>query len=143
MDNYKKGSYLLGIVGLSSCILLTAYTSTKIGENYFELYNYFSFPVLSMSIALIYVMKNIKPNEKNRKLIETISNTTLGIYLIHMISFQFITKVLKYNLAESSILFMIPVISIIAFSISFLLVFIYKKIMDIFKTKRLKNNHII
>ena len=133
LDKYKKLAYIFGCVGLLSCIILTIIASNKSGYTYVEFFDNLGFPVFCMSVALIYLMKNMNPKEKYRKLIENISSTTLGIYLVHMIVFQFIAKVLKIKIYESANIIVIPALTIGVFIISFILVFIYKKVISYIK----------
>ncbi len=126
LDKYKWLSYCLGIFGLISCILLTAYSCRVMNVNNFIYYDNFGFPVYCMAIALIYLMKNMKVKDSS-KLIPVLSSTTLGIYVIHMIFVQFILYKLNYDLASTHIIYTVPLMVLVVFVISFIITFIYKK----------------
>ena len=135
LDKYKNLAYILGFIGLLSQILLTLYISNKSGINNFDFYNNMGFPVFAPSIALLFWMKSFKPKECHRRIIETFSNTTLGIYLIHVIFIDCITYIIKYDLANSFTIVTIPITTIIVFLISFILVYFYKTIMGFTRHK--------
>ena len=138
LDKYKKISYVLGIIGFVLCILLTSYTSTFYNANKFDYYNNFGLTVYCPAVALIYLTKNFKANEKFRKLIESISTTTLGVYIIHMMVIQFILYKINYDLASTQIIYTIPLMCVMVFIISFIIVFIYKQLIHSLKKIILK-----
>jgi len=89
--NIKKGNrkviYILGILGAISTVVLTAMASLKTGKTEGAFYSYFSPNVMLVSISVFiffkYEISKIKFSRKSIAAIETLSNCSFGIYLIH------------------------------------------------------------
>ena len=79
--------YFLGIVGVITTIVMTIFSSIRMGEADFSWYSYLSVNVLFESAAIFLLFKNVKMFEKLPNFwklwIESISRYTFGVYLLH------------------------------------------------------------
>ena len=137
LDKYKRIIYVLGIVGLFFCITLTRYDSIKYNTYNFPFYNNFGFPVYVMSIALIYLMKNIKI--KHKKIIDILSKSTFGIYIIHLFVLQLLNTSFHVYTLKLNTVFLIPLISILVFVISLMVVLIFSFLKNVCIIKQHKH----
>ena len=98
-----------------------------------DLYDNFSIFTFLEASALFVFFKNIKRNIKNKakQSINELSKCTLGIYITHVLIILIITS--TTNLSDYNALLTIPALSIIVFAISFVITFIFRKILIIRK----------
>ena len=117
--------YILGLVSLLLTIFLTYDKSMECGT-YVETYLGYMMPnVFFMSIAVFVYMKNLKL--RSVKLIEVISEHSLGIYGIHMLVVFLFWKFGIDTFILPGII-SVPMISIAVFIISLVIVWLLKKI---------------
>lgn len=132
---YEKRLYILGIVSIISCAILTYVISWYDNVNNPCFYNEFSVFTFFETIALFLFFKNksfISEKVYSSK-ISSIASYTLGIYITHILvmyslfDFNFI-KITDFNPILS-----VPIISILVFIICLFIVYIFKKIKFIGK----------
>jgi surface polysaccharide O-acyltransferase-like enzyme len=97
-------------------------------------YAYFSISTFFEAICLFTIFKNlkIKCSAKLTKIIEWISSTTFGIYLIHIFVLEKFLSITNFALTTYSVVKM-PLLIIIVFSISFLITSLFKIIINLYK----------
>ena len=115
-----------------STIFGTYYLSEKVGKFIDFFYGYFSVSTLIQAISYFIILKYIGENMFNNtirrsRIINIISITSLGIYLIHPIYIRILRKV-GITVFNGNPIIMIPTIAILAFLLSFLTIFIIQKI---------------
>lgn len=132
--NIKKGGrkviYILGILGAISTVVLTAMASLKTGKAEGAFYSYFSPNVMLVSISVFiffkYEVSKIKFSRKSISAIETLSNCSFGIYLIHDFFNMFFSGMgidtMKYNPLLS-----VPVTALLVYCASLLVGYIISK----------------
>lgn len=126
-------SIILIFISTLVTIFGTFYLS-KDADNFVEFfYGYFSLSTMLQSISYFIVLKYIgeKINIKNTKLISvivTVSSVSLGIYLIHPIILWAENEIGISALNGNNPLYMVPITAILAFIMSFLIVYHIRKI---------------
>lgn len=140
--NLRKGLvniiHILGSTGLITTIVGTYITTKNNGGNYVpHLYSYFAPNVIFMSISIFLLFKNISweklINKKLYlyKLILTLSNTSFGIYLVHLLVLDIISSGV-IGITIDPFLFNpiigISLVSAITFLLSYFVVIIFQKI---------------
>ena len=96
------------------------------------LYRYLSPPVIVMALGIFMLAlknaQNIKPaNSATRKIVESISAATLGIYLIHPLFLSFLDRFV-FSVMDFSALISIPITTIIIFLLSYIAIYIISKL---------------
>lgn len=120
--------YVFGLIGFILTIFMSKYTTLKfqtLNETY---YQNFMINVLFETLGIFVLFKySFNHETKNNNLIVNLSNATFGVYLIHI----FIIHLLAYfglNTLSFSTCLSIPLISLLTFIISSLLVIIFLKL---------------
>jgi len=127
----SKVIYILGIISAFVIFFLTRYSSLKSGKLVEDYFNYLNLFVLAESVAAFVFIKNMSEflyqKERAVKCISKISVYCFGIYLIHDLAIQLL---LLFNFKSTSFnpAFSIPIIAVIVFIISFVLVFLIGKV---------------
>lgn len=144
LDKYKFSKsqkrivYVLGFIGLIVTIFGT-YILTKHNEGVLveHLYSYYAPNVIFTSIAIFLIVKNIDwdsvigNNVFARKLIQSLSNTSFGIYLIHLLVLRVLSSGyigITINASLFNPLISIPLVSTITFVLSHFIVMILQKV---------------
>jgi len=132
LNDYKKYNIKLLLVYIISTLI--TFVSTILlsihNSSYFE--NLFAYRSLfmmlsSISIFMLFIINKEKILSKlNENIILNLSKYSFGIYLIHVIVFNFITE--NINIINYSSLLFIPLISLVIYIISYILVIIFNKI---------------
>lgn len=123
--------YILGIIGLSMTIGLTAYRSFRLGEPNSDFYDNFSIGVLLQSIAIFTFAKYRERRElSNRKasILIHLSKCSFGAYLVHVFVLTVLNKVFGLQASSFTPVLSIPATAIIATVISFLTSYVINKI---------------
>ena len=120
------------IISTLSTIFGTYYLSEKANKFIDLFYGCFGVSTLIQAISyfifLRYIGENILSKSiQKSQIITTLSITSLGIYLIHPIYIQILSKV-EISVWNGNPLIMIPIVSILTFLLSFLTIFIIQKI---------------
>lgn len=136
-DISKKNAkifYVLALICCFACYIGTYLLSLYQGNN-FNLMKEFSIFTLIEAIGIFLVFKkhifNIKDSLK--KVIYCVSNCTLGIYVVHLLVMYFLFDYNIIQINSFNSFLSIPIISILVFIISFVLVYFIKKIKIIGK----------
>lgn len=83
----QRISYVLGVLGFISTIILTFFSSNKLGKPYELFYSSFSINVMLMVIGIFvffkYVISKKKWKEKYIKIISKLAKYSFGVYLVH------------------------------------------------------------
>lgn len=125
-------SFFFIVISTLITIFGTYYLSNQV--NMFDgfFYEYFSVSTLIQAIAYFIFLRYIGQNILNKStkiphLITTLSMTSLGIYLIHPIYINILSKV-EISIWNGNPIVMIPFISILTFLLSFLTIFMIQKV---------------
>jgi len=137
----EKIIYIFGIISVFGCSILTYLASNYTGSNTTVFYNEFSIFTFFESIALFLYFKNCKNKylEKHKDKILKIADCTLGIYIIHIIVMNSLFDLNIIKITSFNPIISVPLISIIVFIICLIIVYGYKKIKEIVKTKIIRN----
>lgn len=124
----KKLIYCLGIIGAFVTIMGTYVLFVTTGRA-LQLYNNLGLNVLFMSIALFVFIRNrfSGAGVKERGMVKVVSKYSLGIYAIHALIVEVAYLALD-RIGSSLAIINIPIVFVLAFSISLLLSFIASKI---------------
>lgn len=122
-------SYLFIFIGVIITFFGTYYLSHSTGKFYDYFYEYLSINALLVSIGVFQLFNNKinKVNEKMKPILSSLNECSFGIYLIHpfIINILVIFGVFSYTLNP---ILDIIIISLVCFILSFIVVFIIKKI---------------
>lgn len=122
--------FILGIVSFISMSFLTSYYSVKAGVRVTAFYNNFSLFTCLESLAIFlffeYKIGEKKVNNNVKNIVFSISECTLGVYLIHDL-FIICIENLGFTILDYPIYITIFIFSLICVIISFLIVFIGKR----------------
>ena len=114
--------YLLGVCGALITIFGTVIASAYAKEFVKFFYYYLSINVLAMGVAIFVFAKAHwnKPlsSEKSKRVLQTLSRCTLGVYLIHPLFLALLKKVFETQLMGSAPLLSVPALSIAVFLLS-------------------------
>lgn len=113
-------TYLLGVIGFVSTIVLTAMISIKEQIPNSHYYDNTSLNVFLESIAVyVWFKYNVKRNGHFENIIMMFSKYSFGAYLIHMLIILQLDKLLGLNALTFNPALSIPIIGVIVFVISF------------------------
>lgn len=130
--------YSLGVISYVMTILLTKHFNKN--ESF---YGYFSVMTFIEAVAIFVLVKQIcskiNINEKVSNVITKITKLTLGVYIVHPI---FITIFERINIMPSNwnTYISLPVISVVVYSLSLFVTYIFFKILDIIKVIKKRGN---
>jgi len=141
---YVLGQWTLSTRGIwvTAIIFLIAAFTVFAGTNYLTvqavsfdgfLYNYLGFPAIIMSASLFLLFKSLGKlfDEKNMLFVRQLAGATFGIYLVHVFVQEGLRKGwLGFRLYPwmGPSIYMIPLTGLAVFGISFVIVFVMKKI---------------
>ena len=121
----KQYIYLFGFLGVLSTIILTQISSCMIGCAKATYFDNFTVGILVESIAIFVLFKDyIKKNN----IIITISKSSMGIYLVHVLFIEIFLKNFDKYFLNINPIFSIPVLAIIIYIASFIVAFLLRKI---------------
>ena len=132
-----KGIYVGGVLSVIACIGITSWVSLRQGSGFISFYNEFSLTTLLEGVALFLYFKNSKKIshwiEGKEKIISTLSSSTLGIYLIHVLVMNLLFRGTMFSVTNEAIptILAVPLLSILIFLISLGVVYRLKKIPKI------------
>ena len=128
--NKRKTIYILGILSVICCAILTFITSYYEGKNVEYFYNYFSVFTFFEACAIFLFFKHhhFKSESIYQKKVKTISNCTLGIYIIHVLVLNTLLKFKIIQITSFNQIISIPTIAILVFLISLLITYLIRKI---------------
>lgn len=127
----------LGTVSLFAGILCNIVATAKTGGiiDAFSDQSGLSSCLVAISIALIFKqLFNKNYSKKQSSIIQSISNKTFGIYLVHVLVINVIFHIFDIKIDIISQIISIPIFSIAVFVISFLITFLISKIPVLKKT---------
>lgn len=128
-DKIKKRyliAIFLGAVLISST---TTYFYRLKSTDDFVFYSYFTLPIFLESISLFTLFTNIKVKNKILTCVANkIAPCTLGIYLIHLFVLEHLQNDFEITASWFNPILAVPVVSIMIFLISFIIVYIIKRI---------------
>lgn len=136
-NRVKKTIYFLGVVSFISIPILTFYLTRKNGGNlnsYF--YEYFSVTVVLMSVAIFLLSKSIDwvklfggTNSYVFRFFKNISDCSFGMFLIHFIV---LNELARSNISvfqwHTNSIIRVPLLSVSIFLISFIIIYLLKKL---------------
>ena len=123
--------YLAGIVGAAAACVMTWRLCQHKGRFDASFYNNDCLFVLLESVAVFTLLKYHSPacrKDSGRRVLQTVSVCTFGIYLIHMLPVHFTEKLFPAFAGAGSPFVSVPVITAAAFLSSLLLAFVLRKI---------------
>lgn len=127
-------SILLTVLSTAFVIGTTYLFYTKNIANLDSLWGYPALPIVLQSIGLFSLFKHIRIKENTfHKIVCQLDSVSFGIYLIHFLFIRILLRVWKVNPFVSGTVFMIPLFVIGILLVSWLVVWILKKI-PFFKT---------
>ncbi len=126
----RKIIYIMGILSVITCALLTFLVSQYEKTNIGNFYDNFSIFTFFEACALFLCFKNtyFKSEKIYRKQITTISNCTLGIYIIHILIMNLLFDFNIIQITDFNPILSIPLISILIFVFSLIITYLIKKI---------------
>lgn len=124
--------YLAGVISVLFTFFGTLYLSLKFDKALGNLYNYIMPHTLLVTFAIFIFIKSLfehkKFSEFSSNLIIKISSLTFGIYLLHALVLNYIVKNIKYfkvaELSDSTAV-VIPILAVIVFIISSVIIYIF------------------
>ncbi len=130
--------YILGIIGFAGTAVITAVVSLKTYEPQTQYYDHFTFFVMFEALGVFtffkYGVEKIKFSDKARNLIYHISNRTFGIYMVHILILDNLLKdTFRLTTLSFNALFSVPVITLLVFVISYLVITIIRRIPVVHK----------
>lgn len=127
---FTKSIYILSIISIFLCFLGCYILSRYLGYNNADFMKEFSiFSVIeSIGIFLFFKNYNFAGKEVFGKRITDISNCTLGIYVIHMLIMYLLFDYNLIQIRSFNTILSVPIISILIFVISLVIVYLFKKI---------------
>ena len=112
--------YLLGVIGFTSTIVLSAITSIKWHTPNEYYYGYFTINVLLESIAVyVWFKNNVKRYRYFENIIVLLSKYSYGAYLIHILILDQLEEIFGLNTLTFNPVFSVPIIGVIVFVVSF------------------------
>lgn len=127
----RKKIYILGIVSLIFTIVMTSVFSLNNNYPQIKLYEYLTPNILFVSTAIFVLFKEkiskIKINNKIEGSVVTLSDITLGIYLIHDIYLIILKDFFDISSLSFNPLISVPVITFIVFWFSLISTYFIKK----------------
>lgn len=128
---WKNTFYVLGIAGAAATVFVSELDSISKGVTSGIVYDFFSVPVIFMSIGVFLIFKEwVSRHDFNRKFIKVVkslSSCSFGIFLVHAFIIERI-----YDLGLTTLTFnpafSVPIISFLGFFLSWFFVFLIKKI---------------
>lgn len=127
----KKLIYILATISLLATILISSFLSVKSGNPNSSLHGYLLPNTFIISCAIfIFSKENILRNKLikyNLEIINKISSVSLGIYMIHVLYLEILSKIGISTLDFNPII-SVPLISILVFMCSYITVYIMSKI---------------
>lgn len=128
---FRNGIYALGILSVLVTIVGTSWLSLRMGSANQVLYNYFFVTTWLSATAVFLFFKNtvsrINFSEKYRAVIAKIAELSFGMYLVH----DFVNIALKLIKVTPTIfqpLFAVPLLAVIVFVVSFVIIWIMSNI---------------
>lgn len=132
---FTKSIYILSIVSVFLCFIGCYVLSRYLGYNNSDLMKEFSIFTVIEAIGIFLFFKNYKFAGKVvfSKKIADISNCTLGIYMIHMLIMYILFDCDLIQIRAFNTILSVPIISILIFVVSLVIVYLIKKIKFIGK----------
>lgn len=135
----RKSILLISLIPISSIftIILSNIRALQIKAFSLNFINYESINIVLSALGMFYLFKlinkKIKFSENISKIVYFLSKETLGIYLIHLLVMDYIYKknIINFNLIGNVLL--IPIYSIVVFSICFIIVYFVKYLCKVVK----------
>ncbi len=129
-EKYEKVFYMLGIIGLLTTILLSYYIAMR-DHSPNAYYSNFSLFICLQSVAVFVFFKErvsrIRFSEKGKKIITELSGCCFGMYLIHDFFNMIFLRTGFITTAFYPVL-SVPVINTVVFVVSFVCIFMLRKI---------------
>lgn len=127
---HRKYIYILGVLSFLCCMFLTLLISQYTGVNTEIFYNYFSVFTFFEACALFLSFKHgtFKSEKEYGFFFTTISNCTLGIYVVHVLVMNFLFDFGLIHITNFNPFLSIPIVAILVFIISFFLSYIIRKV---------------
>ena len=126
----RKKIYIMGILSVIACALLTFFVSIYENTNIGDFYDNFSIFTFFEACALFLCFKHtyFKSEKVYRKQVTTISNCTLGIYIIHVLIMNVLFDFNIIEITDFTPIISIPLISILIFVFSLIITYLIRKI---------------
>ena len=125
---YKKALYLLGLLGFVITFIGT-YILSVTTEKPIQIYDASNINVFLQSAAVFILVKDKYINsEKNNKIIDSISEKSLGIYAIHVLFITFAFKTSDIIHISANAIITVPFVFVSALLLSYISSFILSKI---------------
>ena len=121
--------YGCGIISVIACSTLTYFLSRSSGYNNVDLYKEFSIFSFfeAAALFLFFKYKTFKSEKIYSDNVWNISNCTLGIYIIHVLVMYLLFDLKLIDIRAFNPILSVPVVSVVTFIISLLIVYILKK----------------
>ena len=123
--------YILGLMGIIFTTIISYNFSIIKNKKIFHTnFNYLNIFFYSISIFIFFksTFDNKKINKKNTNIFQKIGKFTFGIYLIHPLILENIICKLRLNYLRINYIFLIPMINLVIFLLSLIIVIILNKI---------------
>lgn len=123
--------YILGICGIIITFEMSYYISIKKNAKitfYSSKYINVFFMSIGIFIFFKYNFNDLKFRKRKKEFIQKIGRLTFGIYIIHPFVIEELNRRLKFNTLSFEPLYSVPIISLITFLISLLIVYLIKLI---------------
>jgi len=128
--------YLLGILSIALTVVLRFTSSARVGyeTNIFGEYNCFNVAVSTLAIFTFFQytvnhwMNRLKRSKLFMVMLLTLSDCSYGIYLVHMTVYHFFYRFLNFHPQSFDPLFCAPIYSAVVFVISFVIIYLMRKI---------------
>lgn len=132
---FTKTIYILSVISIFLCFIGCYILSRYLGYNNSDLMSGFSIFTVIEAIGLFLFFKNHSFDSKSvfSKRVADIANCTLGIYMIHMLVLYILFDCNLIQIRSFNTILSVPIISILIFVISLVIVYLIKKIKFIGK----------
>ncbi|ORX75575.1 hypothetical protein BCR32DRAFT_271829 [Anaeromyces robustus] len=128
--------YLIGLISIAFTVVLRFTSSAKLGyeTNVFGEYNCFNVALSTLGIFTFFQytvdhwMNSLKKSKLFMVILLTLSDCSYGIYLVHMTVYHFFYRFFNFHPQTFDPLFCAPIYSAIVFIISFIIIYLMRKI---------------
>ncbi|KAG4094158.1 acyltransferase 3 [Neocallimastix lanati (nom. inval.)] len=138
---FKIFSYLIGALGIVLTVFLRIFSSIYLGKenNFFGEYNCVNVAMTAYGIFIFFkytindYIENFSDDSTIKKCVLSLSNCTLGIYLIHMTIHHLLYRFAKFDPQSFNPLFCAPLFSVVVYILSFMIIFVFRKTVPYFE----------
>lgn len=126
---HKRLSYFLGLLSVLFTIFYSLFIA-RIRQTPYGYYGYFAISTMVFTVAIFLFIKDLMAKHpfSHTQFLKVLSNDTLGIYYIHVLILEIITRIFKITPLSFQPLFSIPILAFIIMVFGFLVTELLKRV---------------